>query len=464
MQLPIIQSRLSISQWCHHLWGPPPCVTVPPMMKPSQKLPKAIRQNATAMRYYQLLVSIGWDRFPERDLSQPHHQRPIPYTAFAAACLVKLDQGFTYMSQLHQYLSEHPELRWLLGFNDPLPTARHFTRMLRTMPNGCLQFLLDETIHLVRAELSDVAPAFGEVISLDTKHILAWVKQNNPKTYLSDRFDQSQQPSDPDCRVGCKRRHNFQTPQTDAQPASSTEVGEYYWGYATGNVVTKVPNWGELVLAELTQSFDRPDVSYFHPLMAETERRLGFRPRFGTFDAAFDAFYVYEHFHPATNNWRDGFAAVPFSKRNTRRKTFSEQGLPHCEADLPMTLHRTYMNKTSMIAHERGVYVCPIIGKQDTCPVDHHKWPQGGCVHRMPTSVGARARHHIDRDGSLYKDIYKQRTATERINAQAVAIGIERPKLRNQLAITNQNTLIYILINLRLLQRIRMQKTARNKS
>ena len=50
---------------------------------------------------------------------------------------------------------------------------------------------------------------------------------------------------------------------------------------------------------------------------------------------------------------------------------------------------------------------------------------------------------------------YKQRTATERINSQAKALGIERPHIRNGKAIANLNTLIYILINLRLLQRIR---------
>jgi len=54
-----------------------------------------------------------------------------------------------------------------------------------------------------------------------------------------------------------------------------------------------------------------------------------------------------------------------------------------------------------------------------------------------------------------YKDAYRQRTATERINSQAVALGIERPHLRNGRAITNRNTLIYVLINLRFLQRIR---------
>jgi len=78
----------------------------------------------------------------------------------------------------------------------------------------------------------------------------------------------------------------------------------------------------------------------------------------------------------------------------------------------------------------------------------------------MPTSIGARLRYQLDRESDRYKEIYKERSATERINSQATALGIERPKLRNQQAIVNQNTLIYVLINLRTLHRIRARKTA----
>ena len=46
----------------------------------------------------------------------------------------------------------------------------------------------------------------------------------------------------------------------------------------------------------------------------------------------------------------------------------------------------------------------------------------------------------------------------ERINALATDLGIERPKLRNGAAIANLNTLIYVLINLRALLRMRQRK------
>jgi hypothetical protein len=438
------------------------------------------------MRYLNLLGPPAWYAFPERDLGRNYGEVTIPYAPFAAACLVKLDQHIPYMSHLRKYLVEHPSLTWLLGFPLPastkrpasadvdasLPTARHFTRMLRTMPNTCLQFLLDETVHLLQVELADVSDDFGRAISLDTKHILAWVQENNPKAYLkrSERYDKHRQPTgDPDCRLGCKRRRNQRassqepppTPSDNPLPAHTISVGEYYWGYATGVVATKVPSWGEFVLAELTQPFDRPDVSYFHPLMADAERRLGFRPTFGAFDAAFDAFYVYEYLHRPGQHWTDAFAAVPFAQRGGHRKTFDDQGLPLCQAGFSMPLKYTFVSRSGLFPHECGRHVCPLLFPLTTgqsCPIDHKQWPKGGCTTTLATSIGARLRYLIDRDSDLYKHIYRQRTATERVNSQAVELGIERPRLRNGAAIANLNTLIYVLINLRALQRVRKKR------
>ena len=57
----------------------------------------------------------------------------------------------------------------------------------------------------------------------------------------------------------------------------------------------------------------------------------------------------------------------------------------------------------------------------------------------------------LDRDSPLYHAVYAQRTACERINSQAQALGIERPKVRNIRSIRNLNTLIYLVINVRVL-------------
>jgi hypothetical protein len=451
------------------------------LLREPEHLPFFVKESAVAMRYLRFLGSLDWDRVPQRVLKHQPLIEPLPYTPFIAACLVKIDQHLGYMSTLRQYLVEHPALTWILGFplvpssryswgfdvDASLPTHRHFTRMLRKLPNHTLQVLLDSTVTRLQQTLPKEV-AFGQAISLDTKHILAWVKENNPKAYVTnaDRYDKTRQPpGDSDCRLGCKKRRNqvsttpTNTPRENPVPAKTLKVGTFYWGYGTGVVATKVPEWGEFVLAEYTQPFDRADVSYFFPLMHDTTRRLGFHPRYGAFDAAFDAWYVYADFHA---DHHDGFAAVPLAARGAKTaKTFDEAGLPLCQAGFPMPLHSTFFSKTSLVPHEKGRYRCPIVVSEadpQTCPISHKNWTKGGCTTTLPTSIGARLRYQLDRENPAYKAVYTQRTATERINSQAVELGIERPKIRNGHAIANQNTLIYIVINLRALQRVQRQK------
>ena len=458
------------------------------LAQPEADLPRFVADCAVARKYLDLLGPLDWTNFPERDPHRPWPgPTPAPRAPFVAAFLVKLHEGKVYMSNLRDYLVEHPALVWVLGFplkpaaqfswgfdvEASLPTARHFGRVLRTLPNDALQFLLDSTVYWLRQELP-AEVGFGQAISLDTKHILAWVKENNPKAYVleSDRLDKSRQPKgDHDCKLGCKKKRNASTAEAvvetgPAEPATPTQNPRsvtnfsasdvYYWGYGSGVVATKVPDWGEFVLAELTQTFDRADPTYFFPLMTQVERRLGFKPPFGAFDAAFDPFYVFEYFDQA-----GGFAAVPLTERGGIHRTFNETGLPLCQAGLAMPLKATFICHTTAVEHQRGRYACPLLFPQITsqpCPIAHKNWPKGGCLTTMATSIGARLRYQLDRDSNEFKSIYQQRTATERINSQATEIGIERPKLRNQSAITNQDTLIYVLINLRGLKRVRARK------
>ncbi len=443
----------------------------------AQDLPAFVRDSPTILRTLELFGPLDWDGFPDRDLQRNWGQPTLPYSALVVAELIRLNEDLASTKKLRRFLKEHPGFIWLLGFplvpapNHPLgfnpraslPTQRHLNRLVRHLPNAALQFLLADSVRLILAELqAQQAPAI-ECVSLDTKHILAWVKENNPKTYVSDRFNKHKQPhGDQDCRLGCKRRHNRTapppTPTRNPVPARQAKVGEFHWGYGSGVVVAKVAGFGEFVIAELTQPFDQADTTYFFPLMQQTEQRLGYRPRYGTFDAAFDAWYVYAHFY-RENDPEYGFAAVPFAEKGNykaKQRQFAPNGWPLCKAGLTMPLKFTYTDRTTCIVeHERGKYICPLSAARQRCPIRHPQWKKGGCTAMMPTSMGARIRYTLDRDGDRYKQIYRQRTAVERINSQAFALGIERPHLRNGAAIANRNTLIYLLINLRFLQRLR---------
>jgi hypothetical protein len=348
---------------------------------------------------------------------------------------------------------------------------------LRELSNDALQFLLDGSVLLIRASLPpELAASFGDVVAADTKHILAWVKENNPKAFVGEgRYDKTRQPAgDPDCKLGVKKRRN-RSPDPDELPEPAASVptpttfpqaatqraadDELYWGYASGVVASKIPDWGEVVLAERTRPFNESDISYFFPLMEQTERRLGHRPPYGAFDCAFDAFYVYEYFETA-----GGFAAVPLNSHGKGvPRTFASDGRPLCAAGLAMPLKFSYQHRTDLIPHQRGKHVCPLLFPTPTgepCPIADAHFAKGGCSTTIAMSIGARIRWQLNREDPLYKRIFDQRTATERINSQAKELGIERPFLRNQRSISNQNTLIYVLLNLRLLMRIRAKSVA----
>lgn len=445
----------------------------PRLVWPDDQQPTFVQQCPTSQLIIQQLRHLDWNQLPQPTGSFGFARQSVPLAAYIGSFLTKIIYQISNMAKLYQFLQNHPALIWSLGFplvvdlNHPagfsphhsLPSQRQFSRVLTNLPNDILQDLLTAQVR----HLQQILPAtFGQTISLDTKHILAWTKENNPRQYIKEgRFDKTQQPSgDPDCKLGCKRRHNrlVTTPSTEGKPASTTsiKVGEFYWGYASGAVVTKLPGWGEFVLAEMTQTFDKSDVSYFFPLMAQVENRLGFRPRYGALDAGFDAFYIYDYFHSPDH---DGFAAVPFCEKGGKPdRQFDATGLPLCDAGLAMPLKFTYQDrKTAIIPYTRARHSCPLLYPEPTgeiCPINHKRWPKGGCNTNLAATAGSRLRHQLDRESPAYKEVYKQRTAVERIYSQAKDLGIERPKLRNQAAITNQNTLIYLVVNLYALERV----------
>ena len=454
-----------------------------PLTHPHAPLPAWVAHDPLVQEYRALLGDLPWHQFPERATDRPWPGRaPDPRAPFVAAYLIKLHEGKRYMSDLCAFLLKHPALVYYLGFArladssaphgfdvaQTVPKRRHFSTVLRTLPADALQFLLSATVELLRDTLPPEQQAcFGDSIALDTQALLAWVKENNPKQFIKEgRLDKSRQPKgDPDCKLGVKKSRNTSppdadtddhpTPTTDAKPASTLHVGvDILWGYASGIVVTRLPDGVEVVLAERTCPFNQSDPSYFHPLMAMVEQRLGRKPRYGALDTAFDAHYVYDYFHQA-----GGFAAVPFNvgKKGGERQ-FAPDGRPLCAAGLAMPRVFLYQHRSGLVPHEREKCGCPLLHPYPTgeiCPIADPHWEKGGCTTTLAADMGARLRHTLDRQGDEYKTLYAKRTMVERINAQAEALDIIHPKLRSGRAIANRNTLTYVLINLRALSRIR---------
>ena len=214
------------------------------LAQPGADLPALVAACPVARKYLDLLGPLDWEHFPERDPRRPWPgTKPAPRAPYVAAYLVKLDQEKRYMSGLRRYLVEHPALVWVLGFplvasktspwgfdvERSVPSRKQLGRVLRKLPNACAQFLLDGVVTALQQEL----PAeinFGDAVSLDTKHILAWVRENNPKDYVQERFNPDKQPrGDRDCKLGCKRKRN-----RGAAEGNGGEVGDAAPSAASG--------------------------------------------------------------------------------------------------------------------------------------------------------------------------------------------------------------------------------------
>jgi hypothetical protein len=91
------------------------------------RLPQFVRDCPVVQKYLRLLGALDWANFPERPTGRAWPgPSPHPRAPFVAAYLVKLHEHKTYMSNLRDFLVEHPALVWLLGFElVPDPAAPH---------------------------------------------------------------------------------------------------------------------------------------------------------------------------------------------------------------------------------------------------------------------------------------------------------------------------------------------------
>lgn len=378
-----------------------------------------------------------------------------PKSAYLKAALVRINEHHLSTPRWRAYLLDHPLLVVELGFRPhvditqpygfdvarTVPSTRHLNNLLRSLDPQLLADLLAQSVQALQEEI----PGLGDVVAFDVKHIYANVKENNSRAYVTERFNKDQQPTgDPDCRLGVKKSTNQEQPD-----GSTKEKKEYIWGYGSGVAAAITPDYGDVVLAEFTQPFNENDVTYFVPLYIQTVATLNRFPLHITADAAFDAWYAYQ-----TCARRSGIAAIPLNQHAHPVFVRDGDGTPRCPIGLRM--HPTYaFQHTNGYRAQR--YRCPLLFPEatgQTCA--HEQFHKGnGCVKDINIEAGGLMRVTLDRNGPLYQAIYKQRTSCERINSQAKDFGIERPKARNIRSVRTLNTLIYITINSKALQRAR---------
>ncbi len=164
-------------------------------------------------------------------------------------------------------------------------------------------------------------------------------------------------------------------------------------------------------------------------------------------DAAYDAWYVYDDMAR-----HGGIAAVPLNQHGHPTFERDPDGVPRCPKALRMFPTVPFQHTNGYRAQR---YACPLLQPERTGAIcDHEQFKKGkGCVKDITIEAGGLMRITLDRTSPLYQAVYTQRTSCERINSQAKALGIERPKVRNIHSVRNLNTLTYLMINARALYR-----------
>src|SRR6266536_5777661 len=275
---------------------------------------------------YRLFFSfLDWSLVSQGEAHQSSRGRPAhPEAAYLKVFLIRIREGMLYTSQLRRFLLKHPLLVIDIGFHlkiDPgspygfnaektLPTDVRLRKKLRSLDQTLLQMLLQSTVHDLQQEIAGL----GETVAFDVKHISGWVKENNERVYVKDRYDKEQRlAGDPDCRLGVKKSSNRSSSdhpdQTPAKEPSNTkqettthqqkekgkkpketnekkEKKELIWGYGSGVAAATCPDYGDVVLAEYTQPFNENDVTYFRPLFDQAVAALTPPPTHVTADAA----------------------------------------------------------------------------------------------------------------------------------------------------------------------------------
>jgi len=171
--------------------------------------------------------------------------------------------------------------------------------------------------------LQEEIPDLGEVVAVDVKHQDAWVRENNLRESITDRFCKERQPrGDPDCRVGVKSSTN-----QEHADGPTKERKEYQWGYGSGIATATTPDYGDVVLAEFTHPFNESDVSYYLPLFIQLVAVLGHFPLHVTADAAYDAWYVYQTWdHPGP---REMPGNIPWTSPGKTPRRSPRMGIVH---------------------------------------------------------------------------------------------------------------------------------------
>ena len=264
-------------------------------------------------------------------------------------------------------------------------------------------------------------------IGLDSTPVAASTAQNNPKSFLKNKFSKDNHPkNDPDCALGVHTASN----------QHNEKNFEYYWGYKNHvlvDCISGLPIW------ELTTPANVTDSSVTERILAEANQIIPVSECTFIADKAYDVKAIYS----LVRDVYQGDAVIPLNPRNTKDPKKLPSGHPICAAGLAMNKD----GKTTDRGRTRQKFCCPF--RQSTsssCPCNHKNWNNGkknrGCTKYV--TIPDDYRLSIDRACLSFKRTYALRSECERYNSRFKNSGQERLWVHNGNSVANLNTIAHI--------------------
>ena len=374
-------------------------------------------------------IAVFYDElFLQLDFTMPQAatgRKGFPKEALLCAFIVMKCEGFSQISDLVDFLNCNLLIAYYCGFDitKPLPSYWTFDRFIRRLDHRVLQEIMGKQVQ----KLYELGILDASFIGLDSTPVAASTAQNNPKSFLKNKFSKDNQPrNDPDCALGVHTASN----------QHNEKNFEFYWGYKNHvlvDCISGLPIW------ELTTPANVPDSAVTERILAEANQLIPVSECTFIADKAYDVKAIYN----LVRDVYQGDAVIPLNPRNTRNPKKLPSGHPICDAGLAMNKD----GKTTENGRTRQKFCCPFRqSKSSSCPCNHKNWNNGkknrGCTKYV--TVPNDYRLSIDRDCLSFKRTYALRSECERYNSRFKASGQERLWVHNGNSAANLNTIAHI--------------------
>jgi hypothetical protein len=365
---------------------------------------------------------------------------PFSREALLKGLIYRNLRGIHKLVELEFELLNNPSIAEPLGL-DPLkrsPSDERFSDFLRSNPNGYFQIIREILVQDLINE--EVISARG--VGLDSCPIEAFVKENNLKTSIKDRYEKHRLVSgDKDARLGVSI--HFPTP--------FKKKVHYFWGYRN-HIISDLDS--ELPIVEITLQANKDEKNVALPLLCKLHQEHSLPIEVVAGDANYDVEKILRYIIEEMK----AEAMIPRNPRNMQNTAYTvKREAIYCEADLPM--YRKGKMTTKGITYLQ--YSCPLhwskefTGQYILCPAGNPKFlKQKGCnvLIRMTPSI----REKINYGTQRFREKYNKRTSVERVFSRLLAISMQNPTVKGLRAVRNHCTIAHITVLLVALTAYRM--------